>query len=141
MRQVSLLIGRQSYSMKTALSDNDLKDAQDLVNEIMRDTGIASEQEIRLALTCMVLANRLAVASRRLDRIASQSRGDEKGGGAPEEDAGDNKTLVYDQAPQKDADDNETLIYDRVPEEDADDNERNDVAPEEETDNSETIRV
>ena len=49
----------------------------------MHDKGLASEQEIRLALACMVLANRLAVASRRLDRIISQ------GDGAREEETGD----------------------------------------------------
>ena len=89
MRQVSLLIGRQSYSMKTALSDDEIKDAQEIVNNIMRDTGMVSEQEIRLALTCMVLANRLAVASRRLDRIASQSQGEE----TREEETGDKETI------------------------------------------------
>ena len=71
MRQVSLLIGRQSYSMKTSLSDDDIRDAQDIVNGIMHDTNTACEQEIRLALACMVLANRLAVTCRRLDRIVS----------------------------------------------------------------------
>jgi len=89
MRQVSLLIGRQSYSMKTALSDEELKDAQEIVNDVMRDTGTAGEQEIRLALTCMVLANRLAVASRRLDRIA-QSRGED----ALEEERDDNDPVM-----------------------------------------------
>ena len=82
MRQISLLIGRQSYSMKTALSDDDIKDAQEIVNEIMHDTGMASEQEIRLAIACMELANRLAVASRRLDHIITpgEERREEKTG-------------------------------------------------------------
>ncbi|MCL2684313.1 MAG: cyclin domain-containing protein [Synergistaceae bacterium] len=86
MRQISLLIGRQSYSMKTALSDDDIKDAQELVNEIMRDTGMTSEQEIRLAVACMVMANRLLEAGRRLDRIISQgedAREEETGGNEP----------------------------------------------------------
>ena len=93
MRQVSLLIGRQSYSMKTALSDEELKDAQELVNDIMRDTGTTSEQEIRLALTCMVLANRLAVASRRLDSIVSQDEG------TPEKETGDKELEISEDYP------------------------------------------
>ena len=88
MRQVSLLIGRQSYSMKTALSDEELKDAQEIVNEIMHETGMVSEQEIRLALACMVLANRLAAASRRLDRIVSPD------GDVQEEKTGDNEFAI-----------------------------------------------
>jgi len=90
MRQVSLLIGRQSYSMKTALSDEELKDAQEIVNDVVRETGTAGEQEIRLALTCMVLANRLAVASRRLDRIASQLPGED----ARKEETDDNEPVI-----------------------------------------------
>jgi transcription initiation factor TFIIIB Brf1 subunit/transcription initiation factor TFIIB len=69
--------------MKTALSDDEIRDAQEIVNDIMHDTDTAGEQEIRLAIACMVLANRLAVASRRLDRIVSQdedSRKEEKDG-------------------------------------------------------------
>ena len=88
MRQVSLLIGRQSYSMKTALSDDEIKDAQEIVNEIMHETGMVSEQEIRLALACMVLANRLAVASRRLDRIVSPD------GNAHEEETDNNEPVI-----------------------------------------------
>ena len=94
MRQVTLLIGRQSYTMKTALSDGDLKDAQELVNEVMRETGPAGEQEIRLALTCMVLANRLAVSSRRLDRIASQPQGESVR--EEETETGDNELVIGD---------------------------------------------
>jgi hypothetical protein len=70
MRQVSLLIGRQSYSMKTSLSDAEIKDAQTMVNDALKETsGVTSEQEIRLAVACMVLANKLASASRRIDLI------------------------------------------------------------------------
>ncbi|MDR1965096.1 MAG: hypothetical protein LBQ36_00175 [Synergistaceae bacterium] len=73
MRQVSLLIGRQSYSMKTSLSDAELKDAQAVVNDALKDTGdFTSDQEIRLAVACMVLANRLASAGKRIDNILSQ---------------------------------------------------------------------
>jgi hypothetical protein len=72
MRQVSLLIGRQSYSMKTSLSDEDIKDAQDIVNGVLKETsGMTSEQEIRLAVACMVLANRMVSAGRRIEYILS----------------------------------------------------------------------
>jgi hypothetical protein len=77
MRQVSLLIGRQSYSMKTSLSDEDIKDAQDIVNNVLKETsGMTSEQEIRLAVACMVLANRMVSAGRRIEHILSKE--DEK---------------------------------------------------------------
>ncbi|MDR1650934.1 MAG: hypothetical protein LBR87_04040 [Synergistaceae bacterium] len=73
MRQVSLLIGRQSYSMKTTLSESEIKDALAVVEDALRDTGgITSEQEIRLAVACMVLANKIASAGRRLDYIISE---------------------------------------------------------------------
>jgi len=66
------LIGRQSYSMKTSLSDAEIKDAQTVVNDALKETGgVTSEQEIRLAVACMVLANKLANAGRRLDYILS----------------------------------------------------------------------
>jgi hypothetical protein len=72
MRQVTLLIGRQSYSMKTSLSDADIKDAQTVVNDALRDTGsITSNQEVRLAVACMVLGNKLANAARRVDYLLS----------------------------------------------------------------------
>ena len=106
MRQVTLLIGRQSYTMKTALSDDDLKDAQELVNEVMRETGTAGEQEIRLALTCMVLANRLAVSSRRLDRIASQPQCEDASG--EEAETADNGRDTYGNEPV--ISDNEPII-------------------------------
>jgi hypothetical protein len=77
MRQVSLLIGRQSYSMKTSLSDAEIKDAQALVNDALKETGgITSEQEIRLAVACMVLANKLANSARRIENLVSEN-GDE----------------------------------------------------------------
>jgi hypothetical protein len=73
MRQVSLLIGRQSYGMKTSLSDEDIKDAQDIVNCVLKETsGMTSEQEIRLAVACMVLANRMVSAVRRIEYILSK---------------------------------------------------------------------
>jgi hypothetical protein len=79
MRQVSLLIGRQSYSMKTSLSDEDIKDAQDIVNGVLKETsGMTSEQEIRLAVACMVLANRMVSAGRRIEYILSKEEEKEK---------------------------------------------------------------
>ena len=74
--------------MKTALSDDEIKDAQEIVNEIMHDTGMVSEQEIRLALACMVLANRLATAARRIDRIVSPD------GDAREEETRGNEPII-----------------------------------------------
>ena len=123
MRQVSLLIGRQSYSMKTALSDDELKDAQEIVNGIMHETGMVSEQEIRLALACMVLANRLAAASRRLDRIVSPD------GNAREDETADNGFVISSQggdAREDETCDNELAIGSRdedVKEEEMCDNE------------------
>ena len=65
-------MGRQSYSMKTSLSDEEIRDAQEIVNDALKDTGnMTSEQEIRLAVACMVLANKLANACRRLDHVIS----------------------------------------------------------------------
>jgi hypothetical protein len=59
--------------MKTSLSDEEINDAQAVVNDALRETGgVMSEQEIRLAVACMVLANKLANASRRLDGILSK---------------------------------------------------------------------
>jgi hypothetical protein len=63
--------------MKTSLSDEDIRDAQDIVNSVLKETsGMTSEQEIRLAVACMVLANRLVSAGRRIEYILSKE--DEK---------------------------------------------------------------
>lgn len=63
--------------MKTSLSDEDIKDAQDIVNNVLKETsGMTSEQEIRLAVACMVLANRMVSAGRRIEHILSKE--DEK---------------------------------------------------------------
>jgi hypothetical protein len=58
--------------MRTSLSDEEIKDAQVVVDGVLKDTtGISSEQERRLAVACMVLANRLVSASKRIDGILS----------------------------------------------------------------------
>ncbi|MDR1137181.1 MAG: hypothetical protein LBK91_02550 [Synergistaceae bacterium] len=63
--------------MKTSLSDEDIRDAQDIVNNVLKETsGMTSEQEIRLAVACMVLANRMVSAGRRIEYILSKE--DEK---------------------------------------------------------------
>jgi hypothetical protein len=59
--------------VKTSLSDDEIRDAQALVDDALRETGgMAGEQEIRLAIACMVLANKLAGACRRLDKLISK---------------------------------------------------------------------
>jgi hypothetical protein len=65
--------------MKTSLSDEDIKDAQDIVNGVLKETsGMTSEQEIRLAVACMVLANRMVSAGRRIEYILSKEEEREK---------------------------------------------------------------
>ncbi|MDR1508763.1 MAG: hypothetical protein LBS53_03925 [Synergistaceae bacterium] len=65
--------------MKTSLSDEDIKDAQDIVNGVLKETsGMTSEQEIRLAVACMVLANRMVSAGRRIEYILSNEEEGEK---------------------------------------------------------------
>ena len=65
--------------MKTSLSDEDIKDAQDIVNGVLKETsGMTSEQEIRLAVACMVLANRMMSAGRRIEYILSKEEEKEK---------------------------------------------------------------
>jgi hypothetical protein len=72
MRQVTLLIGRQSYSMKTSLDDDEINDSQTFVNDALKDTGsMTSNQEMRLAVACMVLGNKLANVAKRVDYILS----------------------------------------------------------------------
>jgi hypothetical protein len=64
--------------MKTTLSDEEIKDAQAMVNDALKETGsMTSEQEIRLAVACMVLANRLANASRKVDDILTKEKEEE----------------------------------------------------------------
>ena len=58
--------------MKTSLSDAEIKDAQTIVNDALKETGgLTSEQDIRLAVACMLLANRLSNACKRLEHVAS----------------------------------------------------------------------
>jgi hypothetical protein len=62
--------------MKTSLSDAEIRDAQGIVNDALKETGgMTGEQEIRLAVACMVLANKLANACRRLNYVISSEEG------------------------------------------------------------------
>ncbi|MDR1916960.1 MAG: hypothetical protein LBQ58_10350 [Synergistaceae bacterium] len=76
MRQVSLLLGKQSYSMLTSLDDDEIREAQEVVNCIMKDTaaaGASGGQERHLAVTCMALASQIVFASKRVNEIICES--------------------------------------------------------------------
>jgi hypothetical protein len=60
--------------MLTSLSDGEIREAQEVVNLIMKDTaGGSGGQERHLAVACMALASQIVSASKRIDAIISES--------------------------------------------------------------------
>ena len=66
---ISLLVGKHSYSFTTSLDEDRLSEVHDLVQDIINNTDSTLEQDERLFLTCMILANELTSISARIKNI------------------------------------------------------------------------
>lgn len=65
-RRVSLLVGRKSYNILTSLDEDTLKEVYEVLHDAAAATDPAMDQDERLFLASMSLANELAVLSRRV---------------------------------------------------------------------------
>ena len=65
-RRVSLLAGKKSYNILTSLDDDTLKEVYEVLHDAAAATDPAMDQDERLFLVCMNLANELVALSRRV---------------------------------------------------------------------------
>lgn len=68
---VSLLVGRKSYNILTSLDDASLKDVYSILHDAVAETDAAMEQDERLFLAAMMLANELSMLGDTLGRMRS----------------------------------------------------------------------
>lgn len=68
-RRVSLLVGRKSYNILTSLDEDTLKEVYDVLHDAAAATDPAMDQDERLFLASMSLANELIALSGRVDRM------------------------------------------------------------------------
>ncbi len=65
-RRVSLLVGRKSYNILTPLDEDTLKEVYEILHDAASATDPAMEQDERLFLVAMNLANEIAALTRRV---------------------------------------------------------------------------
>ncbi len=70
-RRVSLLAGRKSYNILTALDEDTLKEVYDVLHDAAAATDPAMDQDERLFLASMNLANELVALSRRVKAMTN----------------------------------------------------------------------
>lgn len=68
-RRVSLLVGRKSYNILTPLDEESLRDVYGMVHDIAAETDPSTDQDERLFIVSMTLANELVAISRRIDAM------------------------------------------------------------------------
>lgn len=68
-RRVPLLIGRRSYNIRTSLDENTLRDVYGVLHEAVGETDPSMEQDERLFIAAMKLANDLVEMSDALARM------------------------------------------------------------------------
>ncbi|MDR1481699.1 MAG: cell division protein ZapA [Synergistaceae bacterium] len=71
-RSVSLLVGRKSYNLLTSMSEDRLRDIDDLLREVVPNTPPRMEQDERLFIACMTLASELTSVVARLNGILEE---------------------------------------------------------------------
>lgn len=70
-RRVSLLVGRKSYNILTSLEDDMLKDVYDVLHDAAAATDPAMDQDERLFLAGMSLANEIVTLHRHIEKMAA----------------------------------------------------------------------
>ncbi|MDR1515710.1 MAG: hypothetical protein LBS45_08445 [Synergistaceae bacterium] len=85
-RSIPLLVGNKTYPLLTSLDDDKLRVVYGVLKDAMASTPQAFEQDQRLFIACIQLADALVNASARLDGIlgALSGSGGEKKRGNPE---------------------------------------------------------
>ncbi|MDR0649334.1 MAG: hypothetical protein LBF92_08385 [Synergistaceae bacterium] len=74
-RSVPLLVGNKSYPLLTSLDDEKLKVVYDVLKDAVASTPLTFDQDQRLFLACIRLADALVNTSLRLDGILSSLSG------------------------------------------------------------------
>ena len=70
-RRVSLLVGRKSYNILTSLDEETLKEVYEVLHDAAATTDPAMDQDERLFLASMSLANELVALSRRVETMTN----------------------------------------------------------------------
>ncbi len=70
-RRVSLLAGRKSYNILTSLDEDTLKEVYDVLHDAAAATDPAMDQDERLFLASMTLANELVSLSRHVKTMTN----------------------------------------------------------------------
>lgn len=68
-RRVSLLVGRKSYNILTSLEDSMLKEVYEVLHDAAAVTDASMDQDERLFLAGMSLANEIVSLHRRNEKI------------------------------------------------------------------------
>lgn len=71
-RHVSLLVGRKSYNILTVLDEAALRDVYGLVHDIAAKTDTSMDQDERLFIVSMTLANELVSLAGRIGEMEKQ---------------------------------------------------------------------
>jgi hypothetical protein len=70
-RRVSLLVGRKSYNILTSVDEDTLKEVYEVLHDAAAATDPAMDQDERLFLALMTLANELVELSRRVSSMTN----------------------------------------------------------------------
>lgn len=70
-RHVSLLVGKRSYNIRTSLDEETLKDVYTILHDAVAETDPAMDQDERLFLAGIMLANELSMLAGQVDRMSS----------------------------------------------------------------------
>lgn len=73
-RSAFLLVGKKSYSLRTTLDEASLKEVYGVLHDAVAQTDPAMEQDERLFLASISLANEIVDLQSKLDEIASMLR-------------------------------------------------------------------
>lgn len=68
-RRVTLLVGRKSYNLKTSLDDDKLRDVYEVLHDVVALTDPAMDQDERLFLAGITMANELLSIRDRMKKI------------------------------------------------------------------------
>lgn len=68
-RHVSLLVGRKSYNILTVLDEAALRDVYGLVHDVAAETDPSMDQDERLFIVSMTLANELVSLAKRVGEM------------------------------------------------------------------------
>ncbi|MDR0616142.1 MAG: hypothetical protein LBG29_04975 [Synergistaceae bacterium] len=89
-RSIPLLVGNKSYPLLTSLDDEKLRIVYAVLKDAMASTPQTFEQDQRLFIACIQLADALVNISSRLDNILSGTQ-EGCGGGNPKEKGNEGK--------------------------------------------------